>query len=691
MNRFFSNWQLRTKVLVAAATAIALGFSLMIAVIANGVYRDAEAVGLARAGEQADSYARQVSDRFAIGYALPRHLAEVVLAMRGPKLPERAAIDQIIMRLLGGFPDASGLWMIWEANALDGNDAAYASQFPVYDPTGRYMPYITQSGGKVALDKMLDDESLKKAMAFKDNPAGYKPAYEEPGWGDFYYLPKKRQRDTVTEPFPYEVQGKKVLMSSLAVMIRDTEGKFLGVSAIDLPLDALQKTVGQYRPFGTGHLTLVSNGGLYVVSRDESQLGKAIAPAEFPDKFLTQLQAGENVQFEKDGLLHVWRPIVMGDSGQYWGVGVSIPVATIVADAVKARNSAVIAGLVAALLIVVAIGLLLNALTRPLERLASAMETLATGEGDLTRRLDVASNDEIGRTSHAFNHFMGRLREMFDQVRQQSQSVGQAAERLQESASLVASASENQADAASNTAASVEEVTTSIQQIADTARDFEHNAQETGAATARGEALVSDVAREINKVNQTVDALAQTMDNLGLQSAKVDTIVNVIKDIADQTNLLALNAAIEAARAGEQGRGFAVVADEVRKLAARTADATVEIGGIVVEIQREITAAGTNMHATRAQISSGVDISHKASSAIGAVHGTTARLVSDVSVIADSTREQAAASTQIAQNVERISLMAHNNSQSVTDMTQSVSALKALSQSLQELVSRFRT
>ena len=689
MSPHFANWQLRTKVLVAAATAIALGFCLMIAVIATGVYRDAEAVGLARAGEQADSYARQVGDRFALGYALPRHLAEVVMAMRGPQLPERTVIDQIIMRLLGGFPDASGLWMLWEANAMDGKDAAYANQFPVYDPTGRYMPYITQSDGKVALDKMIDDENLKKAMEFKDNPAAYKPPYEEPGWGDFYYTPKKRQRDTVTEP--YEVQGKKILMSSLAVMIRDADGKFLGVSAVDLPLDALQKTFSQYKPFGTGHLTLVSNGGLYVVSADETLLGKAITASDFPANFLSQIQAGESLQFEKDGHLHVWRPIVMGTSGQYWGVGVSIPVGTIVADAVKARNSAVIAGLVAAVLIVAAIGLLLNALTRPLERLASAMETLATGEGDLTRRLEVASHDEIGRTSQAFNHFMGRLREMFEQVRAQSQAVGQAAERLQESAERVEAASGEQAEAASATAASVEEVTTSIQQIADTTRDFEQNAQETGEATARGEALVSDVAREINKVNQTVDALAQTMGNLGLQSAKVDTIVNVIKDIADQTNLLALNAAIEAARAGEQGRGFAVVADEVRKLAARTADATVEIGGIVVEIQREITAADTNMQATRQQISSGVGISHSASGAIGAVHGNTARLVSDVSVIADSTREQAAASTQIAQNVERISLMAHNNGQSVAKMTQSVSELKSLSQSLHELVSRFRT
>ncbi|WP_269532898.1 methyl-accepting chemotaxis protein [Chitinimonas sp. BJYL2] len=692
MNTLFANWQLRTKVLVASAVAIAIGFGVMIWVIAAGVYKDAEAVGLARADEQADAYARQVSDQFAVGYALPRHLAEAVQGMQGAgQVPERQVLDKMIVKLLGGFPDASGLWMIWEPDALDGKDADYASQFPQYDPTGRYMPYVTQSEGKIAIDKMLDDANLKKAMEFKDNPAGYKPPYEEPGWGDFYYTPKQRGRDTVTEPYPYEVQGKPVLMSSLAVAMKDANGKFAGISAVDLPLGNLQSTFSKYKPFGVGYLTLVSNGGLYVVNRDDKLLGKPIEKSGYPADFMQQIQAGKEVQFERNGELHVWRPIVMGNSGQNWGLGVSIPKATIVADAVSARNEALFVGLIAAVLIVVMIGVLLTVLTRPLERLAKAMETLATGEGDLTRRLDVVARDEIGRTSESFNHFMGRLRDMFVQVREQSQSVGHAAARLSASANIVERSSSEQAEAATATAASVEEVTVSIQHIAETARDFEASAKQTGKATAEGEALVEEVAVEIDKVNRTVDALATTMQNLGQQSTKVDTIVNVIKDIADQTNLLALNAAIEAARAGEQGRGFAVVADEVRKLAARTADATVEIGRIVVEIQREIHTAGGNMSATREQIASGVEISHKASSAIGAVQGETARLVGDVSVIADSTREQAAASTDIAQNVERISTMAQTNSHAVADMAHSVAELEALSRSLGELVGRFRT
>ncbi|SFZ78017.1 methyl-accepting chemotaxis protein [Chitinimonas taiwanensis] len=690
MTSLFSNWQLRTKVLVAAALAIVVGFAVMIWVIAGGVYRDAEAVGLARANEQADAYAKRVEDEFALGFALPRHLADAVLGMQGGQLPDRKTLDKMIMRLLGGFPQASGLWMLMEPNALDGKDAEYASDWPIHDPSGRYMPYITQSDGKVVQDKMLGADQQAKAEPFRQDPANYKPEYEQAGWGDFYFVPKQRQQDTVTEPYAYEVQGKKVLMSSLAVAIKDGGGKWLGVAAVDLPLGNLQANFSQYKPFGTGYLTLVSNGGLYVVNQDEKLLGQPLDKASVPADLMSQLLAGKPVQYEADDTLHVWRPIKLGNTGQNWGLGVSIPHATIVADALAARNQAVAIGVVAAVLILVLIGVLLTVLTRPLARLAQAMETLASGEGDLTRRLEVGANDEIGRTGKAFNQLMGQLREMFVQVRAQSESVGGAAERLSNSADIVEQASNHQAEAATATAASVEQVTVSIQHIADSARDFKHSAQETGSATARGQSLVDEVAAEIDKVNRSVDALATTMDNLGHQSAKVDTIVNVIKDIADQTNLLALNAAIEAARAGEQGRGFAVVADEVRKLAARTADATVEIGQIVAEIQREIGAAGGNMRDTREQIATGVQISHRASEAIGAVRGETERLVSDVAVIADSTREQAAASTDIAQNVERISSMAQTNSHAVAEVAHAVEELEGLSRSLGELVGRFK-
>ena len=689
--RTLRDWSLRTKVLVAAALAIVAGFGVMIAVIAANVYQDAVTVGYQRAGEQADAYAKQVEDSFRLGYAIPKQLAATVQGMQGPGLPDRKTIDGAVKRSLMSFPAGIGAWMLWEPNALDGKDDQFRLDWPIHDPTGRYTPYFTRSGGTVKQDIMIGDPEMRKKFdEFKEHPQDYKPPYEEGGWGDFYVVPKQRNRDTITEPYPYDVQGKKVLESSLVVAIHDDAGKFVGVAAVDLPLDGLQASIGQFKPFGVGYVTLLSNTGLYVVAKDTGKLGKPMDGKLLPAGLFDTLKGGKGGEFEQDGVLHVWRPVRVGDTGQNWALGVSIPSAAIVAQAVASRNMSIVVGAIATVAILLLLGLLLTALTRPLNRLAAAMEELSSGQGDLTRRLSVTAHDEIGRTSEAFNRFMGDLRDRFAEVRAQSEAVGDATIQLDESASQVESTSNQQAEAATATAASVEEVTVSIQHIADTAMEFERTARETGRSTATGQTLVADVANEIERLNDSVNTLAKTMDQLGIQSQQVNTIVQVIKDIADQTNLLALNAAIEAARAGEMGRGFAVVADEVRKLAARTAEATIEIGRIVQGIQREIDTAAGSMQDTRQQIDAGVTLSRKAADAIGEVHGETERLVARVADIADATREQAAASTDIAQNVERISSMAQTNRDAVTQVAGAVQHLETLSENLRGIVGRFK-
>ncbi len=685
------DWELRTKVLVAAGLAIVAGFGIMIAVIAFDVYTSARELGLQRAREQADAYAKQVDHQFRVAYEVPAQLASAIDATKSAIPPDRKTVNVILERLLQDFPDGIGIWMLWEPNAFDGKDDQFRLDWPHHDPTGRYTPYFTRGGGAVKQDIMIGDPELRKTFdSFKNNPTAYTPPYEKPGWGDFYLVPKQRNRNTITEPFYYEVQGKKVLQSSLVVAMKDKNGKFIGVSGIDVSLDSLQTKIGSYKPFGAGNVELVSNGGLYVVSTDKSLQGTPIKPDYLSQANFESLKAGNSIEFTRNEIMYVWQPVQIGETGQSWAVGVLIPLSIITAEAVAARNHAVIIGVIATIVIILVLGVLLTVLTRPLSKLADAMNTLASGGGDLTRRLNIGANDEIGRTSQAFNKFMSNLRDMFAEVKERSSSVGEATERLHGIAAKVDRATDEQAEAASATAASVEEVTVSIQHIADTAKAFEKTAHDTGVATANGQTLVSNVADEITRVNERVTQLSATMDNLGQQSKQVNMIVQVIKGIADQTNLLALNASIEAARAGDMGKGFAVVADEVRKLAASTSEATIEIGGIVTAIQNGISSALVTMESTSKQVDTGVELSRRAAESIGSVRGETENLVGRVEEIACATKEQASASTNIAKNIEHISTMAQMNSDAVDEATQAVNKLELEAKSLNAIVDRFK-
>jgi len=682
---------LGNRIIVVAGVAIAVGFSSMIGLIAKQSYDSAKEQGYQLASEQAGRFADAVTGDLSRGFATPKHLADTVAGMQRAGMVDRKVIDNTILSLLDAEPQIIGMWMLYEPNALDGKDDAFRLDWPRHDPSGRYSPYMTRGGdGKAAQDVMMSKDRVEKFPEWKDKLTEYVPDYDKPGWGDFYYVPKTRGRDTITEPFFYEVQGKQVLESSLAIAIKDGSGKFIGVAAADLALDTLQKKYGSVKLYETGYVRMVSEGGLYVVNPDAGMVGKPLAKDDVLSSHIEKVKKGESFVYEDGGFTHFFYPIKVGETGQFWSAGVAIPTAAITASAASQRNIAIIIGVVALVIILLVLAAVVRALTRPLNTLANTMEQLASGKGDLTVRIHVSNRDEIGHTADAFNRFIDSLREMFLDVREQSMAVSRSASQLADSAIKVEQASALQSDAASATAAGVEEVTVSVQHIANSASDAEGIVRETGQLTEKSVATVGQVTDEIQRMTSSMQALADRMGTLGERSQEVNTIVNVIKDIADQTNLLALNAAIEAARAGEQGRGFAVVADEVRNLAGRTAEATVQISRIVNAIGSETNDAVANVKHSRDLVAVSVDIAHAANQAMQTVQEKSHTLVLSIGDIASSTREQSSATTEIAQNVERISNMAHANSGIAREVRSEVEQLRELSGNLERLVSNFR-
>jgi methyl-accepting chemotaxis protein len=349
--------------------------------------------------------------------------------------------------------------------------------------------------------------------------------------------------------------------------------------------------------------------------------------------------------------------------------------------------AAVLSGLSLLVLLYLSVGFCI-AVMRSVEELSSGARELAAG--NLRSRIDFSARDELLQVSDQFNQMAQSFSSVIAKVQSGADDVAGSAVSLASSASMVSAGSEQQSEAASNMAAAVEEMTVGIEEIASSASSAEGISAESGRLSSDGGAVVARTVEEMERIAVSVRESASVIQDLGDQSARISTIVNSIKEIADQTNLLALNAAIEAARAGEAGRGFAVVADEVRKLAERTAKATDEITGMVTAIQKGTDRAVETMQGGVVRVQEGVVLAGQAGHSMDQIREGASQVVRAVTDISQALREQGTASTDIARNVERIARMAEQNSSAVRDTAGTARRLEDLAQQLRAEVSHFR-
>ncbi|MCK9984081.1 MAG: methyl-accepting chemotaxis protein [Azoarcus sp.] len=322
------------------------------------------------------------------------------------------------------------------------------------------------------------------------------------------------------------------------------------------------------------------------------------------------------------------------------------------------------------------------------KRLAEGSHRLAAG--DLTTAIRLQARDELHMIADSFNDMASTMCRLITSIQSNSGQVAETARGMVESARQIDTASQRQSEAASSMAAAVEEMTVGIDHIAGNASNANALAQRSGKLSGEGGEIVESVVADIGEIARAVSGSADTIAELDRSSERISAIVNVIKEIADQTNLLALNAAIEAARAGEQGRGFAVVADEVRKLAERTTQSTQEIAQMVGAIQRDARDAVESMQGGVTQVNAGVARAQQAGTAMSSIRDEAGRVVETVAEISDALREQSVASTEIARNVETIARMAEENSAIAVDSHRTADRLESLAGSLLADVSRFK-
>ena len=316
--------------------------------------------------------------------------------------------------------------------------------------------------------------------------------------------------------------------------------------------------------------------------------------------------------------------------------------------------------------------------------------THAAQDNDFTARIGIARNDEIGQTASAFNALLGTLQQSLGEIRQGAIRIDDATRTLASASEQASCASVASSESASSMAASVEEMSVSINSVSEHTHEALNIANAAGEHSETGGAVIGDAMAAMAEIVVQVREVGHTITELGQHSDQISTVVQVIKDVADQTNLLALNAAIEAARAGEQGRGFAVVADEVRKLAERTSKATGEIAAMVNGIQVRSRSAVDTMEQTIGSLEKGSELAGRAGEAITAIRNANSEVLRVFGGINEAMREQGAASYDIAQKVERVAQSSEESSNSVNVSADEALKIRDLANAMRGNVERFK-